>query len=179
MPIAQRLFDAFGSLEGTVNASATDLEKVAGGGVALAIISSRALVDAALQERVERVTVDPLDACFHDFLKRKIANLRYERLFAVFVDGSNRFIHSQQLAGGTERSVDAPIAEMLSRAGELRARGILLAHNHPSGDPTPSHEDLAATRVIARRCAESGVTLISHLVVAANRVSPIDWMQGT
>lgn len=173
-PPAQRLIAAFGSLERTIGATAADLEAAGGAPTAAAIVSARALIDAALSERVERVPVDPDNGNLHKFLKRQMALLPFERLFAIFVDGSNGYLHSETLSDGTSGTVNAPMDQMMRRVRELRACGVLLAHNHPSGDVRPSLEDFAATRLIALHCARNNIALIGHLVIAGNRVSKID-----
>ncbi len=97
----------------------------------------------------------------------RLGNLRHEVVLAAAVDGRNHFIEEHTLAMGgahgaalTARDVFRP----LIRAG---ASGVILVHNHPSGDPKPSREDIAMTRVIAEAGSVLGVELLDHIIVGA------------
>jgi DNA repair protein RadC len=97
----------------------------------------------------------------------RLGNLRHEVVLAVALDGRNHFIEEHTLAMGgahgaalTARDVFRP----LIRAG---ASGAILVHNHPSGDPKPSREDIAMTRVVADAGEVLGVPLLDHIIVGA------------
>lgn len=88
----------------------------------------------------------------------------------LFLDAANRLINDEILAHGTVNHTPAYPREILRRAIECNAVSIILAHNHPSGDPEPSAADIRETRNLARAAKALGVTLYDHLIVATGGV---------
>lgn len=72
---------------------------------------------------------------------------------------------------GSRSKVSAPITGLIASAAVSGATYLVLAHNHPSGDPTPSHADKEATFAIARACDHIGVRVLDHLIIASGGVS--------
>ena len=90
-----------------------------------------------------------------------------ETLWVAHVDNRARCIHLGCYAEGHEGSVDLPVREIISDAARFGSAGILLAHNHPSGDPTPSPADCRATRTLARAAEAIDLAVVDHIVFAA------------
>jgi len=90
-----------------------------------------------------------------------------EMLWVAHVDDRARCIHLGRYAEGHEGGVDLPVRKIISDAARLVSAGILLAHNHPSGDPTPSAADCRATRTLARAAEAIDLTLVDHMIFAA------------
>jgi len=87
-----------------------------------------------------------------------------EELRTAYLD-SNRFLIALRLHGvGSARGVDLPIRSIVEEALMLGSHGLLIAHNHPSGDPTPSRADIAATRVLAGVAGPLGIRFYDHLI---------------
>lgn len=93
---------------------------------------------------------------------------RTELIQVAYLDGRQRVL---ELVGrpGDPASVELPIAAILRRAVVLGARGIVLAHNHPSGNPTPSGADIEATRQLAETARNLNLRIYDHLVFAGER----------
>lgn len=105
--------------------------------------------------------VDPTAALFAD----RLAGLPVERLEVAHLDRAGRLLGYSSVAGGTG-STPLPIRRIIADALALDADALVIAHNHPSGDPTPSPADLRATRRLADAAHPLGLRVIDHLVVA-------------
>ena len=90
-----------------------------------------------------------------------------ETLWVAHVDDRARCIHLECYAEGHGGSVELPVRAIISDASRLGSAGILLAHNHPSGDPTPSPADCRATRTLARAAEAIDLALVDHIIFAA------------
>jgi DNA repair protein RadC len=107
-----------------------------------------------------------------------IRGARQERVVALYLDARNRPIHHEVVAvGGLRASLLHP-RDVLRPALELPAAGIILAHNHPSGDTRPSQEDLEVTRQLAAAARLFGVELLDHLVVSEASYTSIKEVGG-
>ena len=101
-----------------------------------------------------------------------------ERVVAIYLDSRNRPIHRETVAiGGLRASVIQP-RDILGPAIQLPVAGIILAHNHPSGDTRPSADDLEVTRQLAAAARLFGIELLDHLVVSRSGCSSIKEMGG-
>lgn len=87
-----------------------------------------------------------------------------ERLIAGYTDSSCRLVAVEVLADGSPGAVSTEARSLFASALSLDARGIILAHNHPSGDPQPSHADVQATRRVKSMAEQLGIELIDHLI---------------
>ena len=90
-----------------------------------------------------------------------------EVLWVAHVDDRARCIHLHRYAEGHECAVDLPVREIIADAARLGSAGILLAHNHPSGDPTPSAADCRATRTLARAAEAIDLSVVDHIIFAS------------
>jgi DNA repair protein RadC len=92
-----------------------------------------------------------------------------ERLGGVFLDAKNRIIAEREIYIGTLNSAAVSTRDVIRIALELNAASVIIFHNHPSGDPAPSAEDLLFTRRMAEAGKLMGVELLDHLILGANR----------
>jgi DNA repair protein RadC len=88
-----------------------------------------------------------------------------ERIWAAHVDEAARCIHLECYGGDTS-TVELPIRSIMTDAARFGSAGVVLAHNHPSGDPTPSQADYRATRALVRAAETIDLAIIDHLVFA-------------
>lgn len=162
--IARDLWDRFGSVEALRRTEVAQLAEVCGVGPARAI-----RVLAALQlggrcgpGRDPDPIVDPAAAA--RWLAPALKGLEDEELHGLFVDRRHRVMALRRLTcGGPEHTLVDP-RQILRTALRVGAHGVVLAHNHPSGDAEPSAQDREATRRVARAGAQVGVHLLDHLV---------------
>jgi DNA repair protein RadC len=99
------------------------------------------------------------------YLQARSARSPTEDFRALFLDARNRLIADEELARGDVRAVSIFPASVLRRALQLHASAIILVHNHPSGDPTPSIADITLTREIQRAASLLGITVQDHIVL--------------
>ena len=91
-----------------------------------------------------------------------------EQFRVLFLDRRNHLIADEVHQRGTIDHTPVYPREVVKRAIELGASAILIAHNHPSGDPTPSHADIEMTKAIKEACQVLGITVHDHVVIAKN-----------
>jgi DNA repair protein RadC len=92
-----------------------------------------------------------------------------EKFKVLFLDPKNVLIPDEEQAKGTVGHVPVYPQEVAKRALELNASAIILVHNHPSGDPTPSQSDISMTHQIQRACDALGLTLHDYLIIGKPR----------
>lgn len=91
-----------------------------------------------------------------------------EKLVIAHLDADLRLIRVSEGKNGSHDEVELPIRAIVEEALQLRSASLIVAHNHPSGDPHPSEQDLRATRELARTAASLGIQLHDHLIVGAD-----------
>jgi DNA repair protein RadC len=104
-----------------------------------------------------------------DFCNAQIAYGQVEEFHLLFLDRKNALIRHERQQRGTVDHTPVYVREVVKRALELEASALILVHNHPSGDPTPSKADIAVTQDIKKAAAPLGVTLHDHLIIGRNR----------
>ena len=97
-----------------------------------------------------------------------------EKLIAVSLDAKLKIITFEVVGVGLVSGVFARPAEALRTSIMVNAYGVILLHNHPSGDPTPSDEDKAFTQQIKRSCDDLGIKLHDHIIIGSDRFFSFD-----
>ena len=171
-PVARALLSRFGSFAGAVAAPIADLRGVEGLGeagiAALKTVQAAALrlVRAEVQDRPVLTNWGALVG----YLSAAMARERVEQFRVLFLDTKNRLIADEAQSKGTVNHTPVYPREVVRRALELHASALILAHNHPSGDPAPSADDIAMTREIKGAAAALGLVLHDHVIVGNGRV---------
>jgi len=167
-PLAKNLLSAFGSFAEVVNAPDERLREI--DGVGDAVIGELKLVRAAALALVKRDVVDrPVLQSWSAVLDYCHAVMGYaakEQLRVLFLDKRNQIIADEILQEGTVDHTPVYVREVVKRALELSATAIILLHNHPSGDPTPSNADIEMTKQVIEAAAKLGVVVHDHVIVA-------------
>ena len=167
-PLAKRLLARFGDFAGVVAASPEQLTQVEGCGEAAAAAIKAGEAAAAALLRAKAFDAPVLSSWDRtlDYLRGAMAAQPREQFRVLFLDRKNRLLGDELMAEGTvDRTAVFP-REIARRALELGASAVILAHNHPSGDPKPSADDAAMTAKIVAACAAVEVAVHDHLVVA-------------
>ena len=99
-----------------------------------------------------------------------MAHLDTEQFRVLFLDTKNTLIADEAQSKGTVDHVPVYPREVVKRALELNASALILVHNHPSGDPTPSQADIEMTMQIQQACAVMSITLHDHLIIGQSRL---------
>lgn len=168
-PLAKALIARFGSLAGVVSAPAETLAEVKGcGEAAIAQVKAAravalALVRAEAADRPMIGTHKELVA----YCRAAMARAATEEMRVLFLDRKNRLIADEARQAGTVDQAPLYPREVVKRALELGASALILVHNHPSGDPTPSGADIEVTRQVKQAAAALGLRLHDHIIVAA------------
>lgn len=166
-PLANRLIAAFGDLNRVITAPQTRLMQVDGVGEAV-VLELKLLGAAACRMARSRVLHQPVlsgwDALL-DYCHTAMAHLDTEQFRVLFLDRKNVLIADEAQARGTVDHVPVYPREVVRRALELNASALILVHNHPSGDPTPSAADIAMTQQIQSAAHALSLTLHDHLII--------------
>jgi DNA repair protein RadC len=170
-PLARLLLDTFGDFNRVISASTARLGLVKG--VGPAVVLELKLIEASAQRMMRaRVIHKPVlsgwDALL-DYCHTTMAHRETEQFRALFLDRKNMLIADEEQAKGTVDHVPVYPREIVKRALELNASALILVHNHPSGDPTPSDSDLAMTRAVLDACQALGLVLHDHLIIGKSR----------
>ncbi|MBI1407498.1 MAG: DNA repair protein RadC [Caulobacter sp.] len=172
-PRAKDLIQRFGSLSAVLAASVEDLCTVKGIGKAVAL-DLAALHEATLRvsrEPVVRRTVISSWSALLAYVKLALANEPREQFRVLFLDKKNQLIADEIQNRGTVDHAPVYPREVMRRALELSASNIILVHNHPSGDPSPSHADIDMTRQIVEAGRALRIGVHDHLVVGREGVA--------
>lgn len=170
-PVARELIETFGDFAGALSAPPTRLAEVQG--VGDAVVTELKIV-AAAAERLARVRVmhAPVLAGWQaliDYCRTAMAHRTTEQFRVLFLDRKNRLIADEAHGEGTVDHVPVYPRKVVKRALELDASALILVHNHPSGDPTPSEADIAMTVEVEQAARTVGIELYDHVVVGKAR----------
>jgi DNA repair protein RadC len=166
-PPAKLLVKRFKSLSGVLDASQSELETVHGLGAASGVLIRlvKKLLSAYLEEQIHRRDVLSSPEAVRDFARVKLAGLPHEAFMVIFLDVKNHVIDHEVLHEGTvDRAVVYP-RRIIESALAHHAAGLILSHNHPSGDPAPSQEDKRLTRSVVEAARTVEIRVLDHLIV--------------
>jgi len=170
-PLAKRLLKRFGDIARVAGASVEELTAVEGCGpaAAAAVKSTEAAALLILRTGLRDAPVLGAWDQVADYLRAAMAGAPREQFRILFLNAKNALIADEVVSHGTVNQTAVFPREVARRALELSASAILLAHNHPSGDPTPSREDRLMTERVVAACRAVEVTVHDHIVVGAER----------
>jgi DNA repair protein RadC len=172
-PLAKQLLARFGSLAAVLGATPEELKTVKGVGDTLAL-DLKLLHETALRTAREAVGKRPVISSWSALLayvKTALAHEAREQFRVLFLDKRNSLIADEMLGQGTVDHAPVYPREVVRRALELSASAIILVHNHPSGDPTPSHADIDMTRQVVEAGRTLRIAVHDHLVVGRDGVA--------
>ena len=166
-PLARSLLEKFGDFNAVISAPSDQLMQVSG--IGEAVLCELKIIEAAAhrlaRSRVmQRQVISSWDAVL-DYCHTTMAHRDIEQFRIFFLDRKNVLIADEEQASGTVDHVPVYPREVVKRALQLNASALILIHNHPSGDPTPSDEDISMTRKVQDACSALGITLHDHIIV--------------
>jgi len=166
-PLAKALVDEFGSLAAVLAAPVDRLGKVPGCGAAV-IAALKVTREAGLRmlkaDAMQRPAISNWQALL-DYCRAVLQHEGIEQFRILFLDRKNQVIADEAQQRGTIDHTPVYPREVVKRALELNAAALILVHNHPSGDPTPSRADIEMTKQVRDAAAALGIALHDHLVV--------------
>ena len=167
----KRLFQEFGELNAIFSASKQRLEKTEG--FTLDIFLRLKVIQAiSLRMAQSKVINRQVLSCWDDLIsycRASMAQQQKEQFRVFFLDKKNFVISDEEQAEGTIDHVPVYPRELAKRALELNANALILVHNHPSGDPSPSPEDIVMTRSVQKACQAIGVLVHDHVIIGKGK----------
>lgn len=170
-PLAHELLDAFGSLKGVLEARPEQLMAVKGVGEESATLISLMLpmfrrYTASLW--MERPVINHRSEA-SEYCKALLAGWRTEHFYVLCLNSNGELIGQRKVAEGSLAEVTAYPRLVIETALNYNARSVVLCHNHPSGNPTPSTDDITTTLRLQRMLSELDVTVLDHIIVAGDQ----------
>lgn len=175
-PLAKALLDEFGGLGAVLAAEPARLtaKDTLIGPRTLALFKAiREVNRRCLRERVRDRPVISSASALLDYCRGTLADQPVENFHVLFLDRKNRLIADERQQRGTVDHTPVYPREVIKRALELGASALILVHNHPSGDPTPSAADIEMTREVRDVAAKLGIALHDHIIVARGGTSSL------
>lgn len=170
-PIAKALIARFGSFAAVLGAPLALLQEVKGVGPAVALdlkLIAAAGMRLARGEIEEREVLSSWSKVV-DYCRAAMAFEEREQFRILFLDRRNALIADEVQQTGTVDHTPVYPREVIRRALELSATAIVLVHNHPSGDPTPSRADIEMTRLIIETAKPLGISVHDHVIIGKNK----------
>jgi DNA repair protein RadC len=169
-PLAKALLHEFGGIGGLLSA---DPEAIArNGGVGEGAVAALKIVQAAsLRMLRDKVKEQPVLASWQallDYLRADMAHITIERVRVLHLNSRNMLIRDEVMSEGSVDQAAVHVREVIRRAIDLGSAAIILVHNHPSGDPSPSRADISLTRDIAEAGKKLGIAVHDHVIIGAS-----------
>jgi len=167
-PVAKRLLDRFGTFADVISAEPRLLREVSGVGDA-AVQALKTVQAAAVRLARHEVMEKPVLSNWNKLLAYCRASMAFEkteRFRVLFLNRQNALIADEEQQKGTVDHTPVYPREVVKRALELGATAIIMVHNHPSGDPTPSKADIEMTREVRDAGQKLGIQLHDHLIMS-------------
>jgi DNA repair protein RadC len=166
--LAATLLQAYGSLPALLRSNGAALTRQLPGesDVVNLLLAIRPLVRELLRVEMLDGPALPDNQAALDYLFVSLAHEPAEQVRILYLDAKNRILAQEVASQGSVTKTDIFPREILRRALELGATGLIMAHNHPSGDPEPSRSDLQATRAVADAARLFDIHLHDHIIIA-------------
>jgi len=167
-PLAKRLIHDFGGVGPLLSASADALRNE---GLTDPTIAALKIAQAAALRLLEtRVKAKPMLSSWDalgEYLHAAMAHARVEEVRILFLNAKNMLIANEALWQGSVDEASVHVREVIARAIALGATALIIVHNHPSGDPTPSQQDIRLTRDLVEAGRHMKVTVHDHVIVGS------------
>ncbi len=170
-PAAKEALKRFKSLQGVLEATIEELRSIDGIGPKnlIGIKLIQAVAQRYLSGKMERKDLLNNSKELFDYLYYSMRDKKRERFKVIFLDAKNKVIVTETLFKGTLTASSVYPREIVRTALNHQAAAVIFAHNHPSGDPKPSTEDIAITKRLIFACRVMGITVHEHIVIGYNR----------
>lgn len=166
-PLAKDLLTEFGGIGGVLTADAEALMRVPGMGET-SVAAIKTAHAAALRLLRSQVAERPVLANWQallDYLRADMAHHAVERVRVLHLNTRNMLIRDELMSEGSIDEAALYVREVIRRAIDLGSAAIILVHNHPSGDPSPSRADIEVTRNVAEAGRRLGISLHDHIIL--------------
>ena len=166
-PLAKELLERFGSFKELLFARASQFEQVPGIGQGISIfwLLWREFWSRLEQSEFKPKTVLDSPTKVARLARTRLSFLEVEEFWMILVDTKNRLLAFEKICSGTVDQAPVFPREVIARALELKASGLILLHNHPGGDPRPSHQDFQLTRKLQAVARDLGLRVLDHIII--------------
>jgi len=165
--LARELLKHFGGLRGLLNADKKDLENIKGLGTAkiAQLLAATEIAKRQLKEEIVGKTVinGPEDVL--EYISLSMSNLKEEVFKVIYLNSANVVLAAEDLFKGTVDQSAVYPREIIKRAFDLNASGLIFVHNHPSGSLKPSKHDLSLNEKLVKACRAVDLTPVDHLII--------------
>lgn len=169
-PMARRLLAEFGGIGGLLGADARALARQ--GGLSEGAVAAIKIAEAAaLRLLRSQVTAQPVLAGWQallDYLRADMAHRTTERVRVLHLNSRNMLIRDDLVSEGSIDQAAVYVREVVRRAIDLGSSALIIVHNHPSGDPSPSRQDIALTRDLIAAAKPLGINVHDHIIVGGD-----------
>lgn len=166
-PLAKKLLSECGSLSGILQADIEKLKAIPGVGEA-SIVALKVIHEVACRFVREEVNSQPVLQSWQSvvaYCRARMSHLTVEQFRLLFLDQKNKILADEvQQQGTIDRTPIFP-REVVKRTLELGATSLIMVHNHPSGDPSPSQADIDITRKVIKAAQELDIQVLDHLII--------------
>lgn len=164
------LLAEFGSIGRMLGESEAALFRVLAGNEAVVNLlkTTERFMLAKLSNELPRSLISATDQRLVTYLQSRIGSRTREVMRILFLDGSHHLLSDEEFGEGSPQRMYIVPRNILKRALELDASGIILAHNHPGGSLTPSHSDIEFTRSVKASCLELEICLHDHIILTSD-----------
>ncbi len=168
-PLAKDLLKRFDSLAGVLAATPRELATVKGIGESsvAAIKIAQACTQRILRQQVINRPILSSWQAVLDYCHAMMAFVKTEQVRLLFLDNKNHLIADELQSSGTVDQAPLYAREVVKRALELHASAVIMVHNHPTGDPSPSKEDISVTKAVQKALAAVQINLHDHLIIGS------------
>ena len=169
-PLAKQLIDEFGGFSSLLVSDADVLKNFPGMGET-SVAALKIVQVAALRLISEPVRQQPVLSSWQallDYLRADMAHLAHERVRVLHLNSKNQLIRDELVSEGSIDQAAIYTREVIKRALALGSAAIILVHNHPSGDSTPSRQDIAITKDICEAARTLGIAVHDHIIIGKN-----------
>lgn len=166
-PLAKELLKECGSLSGLFQADLEKLKSIPGVGLTT-ITTLKAILEVSCRLIKEEASSQPIFQSWQtviDYCRARMSHLKVEQFRLLFLDQKNKIITDEIQQQGTINTTPVFPREVVKRALELGASSLIMVHNHPSGDPTPSQADIDITKKIINAGKELDINVLDHLII--------------
>jgi DNA repair protein RadC len=169
-PIAKRLIDRFGTFGAVLSADGEALMRIGGIGetsVAAIKIAQASALRLLRQQAFERPVLSGWQALL-DYLQADMGHLIAERVRVLHLNARNMLIRDELVSEGSTSEAAIYVREVVRRAIDVGSASLIIVHNHPSGDPQPSRQDIAITRDLIAAAKPLGIAIHDHVIISAS-----------
>ena len=165
--LGRELLKHFGGLRGLLNAGKKDLKEIKGLGIAkiAQLLAATEIAKRQLEEEIIGKTLIQGPEDIIEYVSLSISNLKEEIFKVIYLSSANMILATEDMFKGTVDQSSVYPREIIKRAFELNASGLIFIHNHPSGDLTPSKSDLSLKDRLNKACRAVDLISLEHLII--------------